>query len=515
MNSRSVSRPVRRWESWPRADLYTGLVIVAAFFVQISGWPRLPIFMDCYYHLAVMRGFEQAGGWVGTAFWEYVPAGRPHLYPPLFHFLEMLLARCGIGPILVARLFQFLVYPFFLAVMAWFLKSRYNSRIAFWATFLFFSSASLQSAVLIYIPSTLAFLMGFMAYGFLEQRRPWSAALMLALVFYMHALIGVFFLGAFFFYGFWRRPLRRDALVVAGAAALAASPWLWHIARYASYLSLARVVEFYDAQINIPACLLALAGFWVCWRRRERYAFFISLFIFLLPMFFVLRGRFFSGQGMFLFIPLAAIFLDEVWGRWSARPVLRRWLTVFFVILFYGATPALKISLQGAPRLMLEERWKTLFPDDRPARDQALYYPRFMDPVARVIRDQLSPEDVFYTNYPYMGGLLSVLSDRATSNAMLIETRPFYEFDPIAAARLVVWFKEPEGGVPAGLSSLVASHGLKLLAETEVVYFYLNERASGRVRVLPAAVRTPWVFLILGGAAGVFFWEAFFKKNKG
>ena len=109
---------LKGWDTWSRWDVYTWLMVFVALIFQISRLPALPIFMDCYYHLAVMRGFQEAGGWVGHAFWEYVPSGRPHLYPPFFHILEMGVSALGIGPIDVARFFQFLIYPLFLGGMA-------------------------------------------------------------------------------------------------------------------------------------------------------------------------------------------------------------------------------------------------------------------------------------------------------------------------------------------------------------------------------------------------------------
>src|SRR5512136_318206 len=86
-------------------DFYSCVIFFIAIFFQVLQWPRLPLFIDCYYHLSVAQGFSDAGGWVGRAFWEYAPYGRPHLYPPFFHILELFLYKSGLDFITIARFF--------------------------------------------------------------------------------------------------------------------------------------------------------------------------------------------------------------------------------------------------------------------------------------------------------------------------------------------------------------------------------------------------------------------------
>lgn len=504
---------LKGWDTWSRWDVYTWLMVFVALIFQISRLPALPIFMDCYYHLAVMRGFQEAGGWVGHAFWEYVPSGRPHLYPPFFHILEMGVSALGIGPIDVARFFQFLIYPLFLGGMAGFLRSLFSSRVAFFSVFLLSSSVIFYESALILTPFTMAFLLGFLAFWLLERDRWWGASLALALVFYTHTLAGIFFWSSFLLYGFWSKTGRQRALSACVLALIGAAPWLVHLLRHAHYLALVRVAEFYYTQIYALIFLLALAGLVVSWQRQGRYAYIVFLSLSFLPMILIFRNRFFSGQGFILFSVLGAVALDAAWHSWAVRSYPRRVIAgALLVFVFYGLTPVFEMMPGKKPALALRGGWA-----QDSAQSERLYFPQFMDKVARSMRDNLKPDDAFFSNFTYMGGLLSVLSDRSTTNAMLVEAKSYEEFDPILAARLIVWFKEPEGEFPAGLVSVLARYQLRPLAETEITYLFLNDRARGRRRVVPATVPTGAICLLLGGVLAVIVLEPKLRgrKNKG
>ena len=98
----------------PSWTSYSALLLILFLFFQITQWPFSPKFLDAYYHLAVMKGFEEAGGYVTSAFWEYAPAGRPHLYPPALHILMLSFYKLGLSAISVARLVDLAAYPIFL-----------------------------------------------------------------------------------------------------------------------------------------------------------------------------------------------------------------------------------------------------------------------------------------------------------------------------------------------------------------------------------------------------------------
>jgi len=74
-----------------------GLLIVAALATAAS-WHLYPLFIDTYYHMAVIEGFSQAGGIPTWAFWEMAPAGRVHIYPPSLHVIGYFFGLLGVSP---------------------------------------------------------------------------------------------------------------------------------------------------------------------------------------------------------------------------------------------------------------------------------------------------------------------------------------------------------------------------------------------------------------------------------
>jgi len=72
-------------------------VIVVAILTGVH-WHLYPVFVDAYYHMEVIHGFQQAGGIVTHAFWEMAPGGRVHIYPPGLHAAGYLAALLGVAP---------------------------------------------------------------------------------------------------------------------------------------------------------------------------------------------------------------------------------------------------------------------------------------------------------------------------------------------------------------------------------------------------------------------------------
>src|SRR5690242_16447920 len=96
-----------------RWTTYSLILIFSLFFVMLLKFNLFPNFVDIYYHLAVASGFNQAGGYVTHAFWEYAPEGRVNLYPPFFHLILLGFIKAGIPLIVIARLMDVIVFPLF------------------------------------------------------------------------------------------------------------------------------------------------------------------------------------------------------------------------------------------------------------------------------------------------------------------------------------------------------------------------------------------------------------------
>ena len=98
-----------------RWNILTLALISALSALILLNWPKYPLFIDIYYHLNVMRGFDSAGGIVTHAFWELAPEGTVHLYPPLFHLLLLIPYKLGMDVLSISKLFSLLSFPALLA----------------------------------------------------------------------------------------------------------------------------------------------------------------------------------------------------------------------------------------------------------------------------------------------------------------------------------------------------------------------------------------------------------------
>ena len=73
----NLSIKTTSFEAHRRWTLLSLLIILGAAILSTAQWPAYPYFLDANYHLAVIRGFREAGGPVLHAFWEAAPEGRP------------------------------------------------------------------------------------------------------------------------------------------------------------------------------------------------------------------------------------------------------------------------------------------------------------------------------------------------------------------------------------------------------------------------------------------------------
>ena len=485
---------------FPSFDFYSIFVIIAILLVYLPNWPKLPYFMDCYYHLAVMKGFSAAGGWVGHAFWEYAPYGRPHLYPPFFHFLELVLFKCGVGPILIARLFDFLIFPIFLVVVWRVVRKLYTQELAFYSLFLICSSYTLYLALINNIPFTIAFILGFLSFYFFKEMKPWSSWICLTFAFYTHPWMPWLMMGALVFYAFGRRTQRKLLLWICFGAIFAASPFIIHQLRYSHFFVPVKALEFYMAEINPLIFILGLAGVWFSFKKQGDYLFFLGLAFTMSFLLLTNRDRFLQGHGVIPFSFLGAVALLELKTILSHK-YRNKGNVLFFticILFFYLATPLILISPFREKPDFAFKSWLIGQIDSGQffgtPKEETIYFPKYINKAVRLLTDNSAPDDIFFSNFSYAAGMISVLSERATSTAMLSEVKPLVSFDQIGLSRLILWFKDPDAKNEKRLADIVHRYRLEKIGETDVVYLYLNKQSSSHRIILPAVVPS-WVCL--------------------
>jgi len=500
------SRFTSRWHFYGTVFFFSWVLLL------IPSWPRLPYFLDAYYHLSVMRGFLDAGGWVGHAFWEAAPVGRPHLYPPLYHFLGCGLLGLGMPLLFAARLLEFSVYPLFLWVFWRGAQRLVSDRFAFLFLLMLSANVPLYVYVINNAPFTLALLFGFGAYLLHREGRWKGASLLLAAAFYTHTLMA-FLTAAAFLGGVAledRKGLRRAAVSLFLGLSLAA-PLLVHQWTFRAFFVPRRALEFYSTQMSVPLYLLAAVGVFLAVRPGKRGHYFAVLYAALAASWWTNRDRFLSGQGLIPLCYFAAACLDLGWERIVGRRAFARW--GFWLLLagvFFAATPQIETSaLNPCVRVEVSSALRDMGGVEGVAsiKGKTLYHPRFVRELVDLIQARTRPDDILYSNFPYAGGMVAVLAHRPTSSIMLPEVRPWVSFDAKQAARWIVWFKEPSQERGTYLGDFLSSSGLVLAAETDLAWLYENPAARAGGRTRRAVWEWPLILFCVFLASFVYLYE--------
>ena len=481
-----------------------GLILAAAAVLSASQWPAFPYFLDSYYHLAVIRGFQQAGGPVLHAFWEAAPAGRPHLSPPLFHLIFLPGSPAGVPPIELARFWTWLSFPLLLAA-TWAVLSRVTSpRLACLALIALATPYSFFLGTVNYLPATFA-LVAALGMMLAVSRRRWRAGgLFLAAAFWLHAGLPWLLALALLLFSLAEPAYRKSCWATLALAFAAASPWLLHLARHLSSIQLQPRGEDRMLETPLPWLLLGLWGFGVAWRRGGMFRFLAALALAFLPMALAgYRFRFLATQGLFPWLLLAAVALDR-----AAEKIRPLWVAFPLLAALALLSPSLHVS-QGRAHLCWGDTTlgglSGLAPSVPRGTAATVYNEKFMEELAEKVRHHTEPDELIYSNVHYLAGMMTAFTGRAATTQMLRETadRPLSE--QIPPARLVIWLKSLSGRPTLEMKEAAAEYPLRPAGETEIAYLFVNPGASGRRRTVPAVA--PWwaaslVVLLAAAAAG-------------
>lgn len=493
-------------EKMPWNLLTFGLVGFFAMF-QFVQWPDLPRFMDIYYHLSVASGFSAAGGYVPSAFWECAPVGRPHLYPPLLHVIMLGLSHLGLSWIAVGRLVECLLMPSFLLAFGFTVGRLHSPGAAFFAVLAAASLFSLYLDVSILSPFTLAIILGLLALPAVQGGKAITGAILLGLAFYTHIYMAAMLALAVLAYGLLTPRCRIRAIVACLLATLLASPLFIHVAGNRDFFTRSSVKESRLLEVHPLIYLLAAAGLVLAVRRNKNYVAPVCVAVAMLPLFFTHIVRSLGGYGLIGFIWLAGVALYEIWLRFADTWRKQVCFVAAVVLLLPGLAPVLHINtVENTFRIRFLDSTVTHFflPDnlrtDR-AKEHSIYsfsrLPEQYAAIAAAVLANTATHDIIWADAEYQGAIIALLTDRATSSATMREVRAYKDFDGQASARVLIWFKTAAGDIGAKARPVVARYDLRLLAETEIAYVFLNPAPCPKVVVPDPLLCTPWIGLIL------------------
>lgn len=485
----------------PLWNLYAGAILLLITFFQAMQWPLSPKFLDIYYHLSVMKGFADAGGYVTTAFWEYAPGGRPHLYPPFLHVLMLVFYKLGISAIDVGRLVDVSSYPLLL-ITFWVVARKISSdKIAFIGLVLLVSIYSM------FLASTTLSAFNLAAVGLLwmalklHQKRFVQAALLLGLIFYTHTLYAWLSVLFIILVALRKSSDRRGCIKTALFGMIMGAPFIFYQYQFRDHFTLVsnQLNESHLLEIDIALYALVILGLWYC-RKKEfiRKAWIpLCLWLAATPLLATHHVRFVYGHGLLGAVLLSALALEKLTVK-SAKMLAGVLALITFVSpVFHWNFKDKQGGLRWADRTLV----RYLMPDPYVMTRNSGFTIYFQEPyeeMKQVIQANSQKGDILWTDFSYTAGILAVLSDRVTSCAMLAEIKPYKESPRIQDAKTIIWFKDNELRARDGMAQAVLKYDLRLLKEVEMAYIFDNPHYLTGVLIPKAQVSSAVLFAIFG-----------------
>ena len=494
------------------SDWLPWLSLGALTALWLARWAMFPLVLDPSYHLFVGQQVADAGGPLAYEWWENAPAGRPHLYPPVFHLLLAALLKMGGSPVVVIRLASVALLPALLLSLFLVIRRLVGPSAALaslWVGMIPFSfhlrSATTMAATLGMI-ELLWFILA------VERERYLAAGLLLGLLCYTHLGLPWVALVMIAAYG-CLQPAARPRAWKAIWGILLALPWWVHLWRYRAYLHLFSRQE--NAMVEMTPLLYGLAGVgvWRCWRLKEEYAWPLACWIGVTVLAPRHLYRWVSGEGLLPVLLLAGVGMDWLSSRLarrrpSARQDRGRTLTSLALFLVLIGSPTLERNAST---------WRWVWPDSAPwhlmgapaavrkAVDASGYSPQ-LDALARTVAGLSRPDEILWSNAPYAAGLVAALAHRPLASSMLSEVSAMGGADPIGAAHVIVWFKL--GALPGMVPvAALSPYALTRVAEDELAVIF-RQAAAHRTAHPPQAVLPLWTALaLLGTAIGLILWD--------
>ena len=477
-------RPILSGLSMPRRihagnsyNFYSWVIIISYLSLQAMRWRLLPQFMDIYYHIHTAWGFIQAGGYSSWDFWQYAPAGRAHIYPPLFHLALVLFIKAGVEKIILAKILEVVFPVLFIAVLWYFMNRNYSKRLAFFVMVTICSSFSFYSFLLNHLPATLALILGMFAFDGILHGKAARPMLLMALCFYAHIGVSWFMILSLFLFGLLDGRRRRLCLFVFVAALLLALPVIFKQCFALRLISISAIPERYFCEFKTIDYLLAFTGLALLSRAAGNYRLFISFF-FSSFIFLYYPYRFFSAEGFLPVIMLSAVALDYLWGKLHKQILKYLLILICGIIIIFSPTVAINkdAKMRGRPAL------KAYFFDSAlanmvfPGRNErfgsaTLWFPGEYLPLAEIVRLNSRKDDIIYSPLHNIGVCLAAISGRATANALFPEIGPKSKNDPFAVSKIIVFPKDIN---PADATNIIDKYSLVSIGESKLFAVYLN-----------------------------------------
>lgn len=218
-------------------------LIIVETVVLVLMWDFLPSAeLDTPYHLLMGKMFSDHDAIMLWDYYEYAPAGRPNLYPPLEHVIVWLMhGATGAEWWDVGRFISLIQYPLPLFTVWFFSRKLFNSLTALASVVVLSATSDFWYWQVSVAPTALIIsLYPLFLYTFYKKRVIESIVLLTSFLYLHLGLPYVIILSMFIFSVislYKTREYLKQAGIVLGAAVLLFLPWIIHIVRYREWLN--------------------------------------------------------------------------------------------------------------------------------------------------------------------------------------------------------------------------------------------------------------------------------------
>ncbi|MBN3040053.1 MAG: hypothetical protein JW867_02895, partial [Candidatus Omnitrophica bacterium] len=416
--------PKSRTKDLDFLDIFSLGLILLLFIFSILKYSYLPQFLDSYYHLSVANAFIESKGWVGYSWWDNAPIGRPHLYPPLYHLILVLMKTLGLEGIKALKLSNIAILPLFFFSLWFVMRKIVNSRFAFFILLALSSSFSFYVSVTGNIPASLGLILGLFSWLFLKENKPLSSLLFLSLVFYTHAAISWVFLISFIFLAIFNKEYRKPALKIILACLLLSSAIIYHQLRHARFFEFKLLYEARLIHFNIFLVLLCLVSLVFSYKKSDMATLlFCGFLIACVIVFFKYPYRIFNAQGMVGISLLAVLFIEKTLFSKSLKRT--RYLAIIIGSYLFILSSSLALDCKSFKLEVFDSTYQSFISKKFIASKhfRSIYFPRYWLPAAKAITENSQKTQIIASNENYIAQLFSSLTSRPVATAMLGEIK--------------------------------------------------------------------------------------------
>jgi hypothetical protein len=410
---------IRRGYDW------VSIAIIILFFALLFRIrAQLPIFSDSWYHLSVIRAFSERG--IGLhAWWEFAPFGRPHLYPPLFHVVNLAVLRAtSLGLLDLARLYDVVTFPLVLAAGWLAARNLFGAKAAFLTLLLLSLNIGLLfSCSLIMMPATYALLLWPFLHIFVLRKHWLVAALLLSAIGYIHFGAASVAAASLLILSLFKKEYLRPSLLAMAVAIAIYSPWLAHLYQNREFLhsGMAKLPIF----IPVFTLVGAILGIVAAVRNPEKESLAVlSMMLASCVFLFTLRERFWTYGG-FLFAILGGYGIERCASRHIKAAILILIVSCASITPFLKP-PRMKLALpmpfQTTPFIaptpfLALAHWQN---PEAAAKISAAVPPE-INALAKWIAENVAEDEVILTNDRLLGGCIFPLTGRKTTSGLWSE----------------------------------------------------------------------------------------------